>query len=683
MSGLLDLYAAQAGPSAPPLVSIPSTAGERFDAEYEAATAPDRWSSVNGARRNWYQRVIDEHHAETGKTLLNPYGAVTPEEMLRLGNQPAVIEERKNKLIEENRALREIKPDALNAENVDQAIGLAGEAARGRAADLVGTGNGLAGFAGGMLAPTPENILGAFIPPSRAIFGATAVARSFLGGLGREAAYQAGAMGALTAATEGMDVLARQETGTAPGAGEVVSNIVGGALGGAVLGGAFHALHMGPRALWERWNRLPEDVRANAPLEVRDSMKVLGQDALYGDSNRLGLPQDLHERYQGRANDAVLRGTPPNFEDLAGVGEMPMTGLATVLREVPTDMRVRGMDILDRLSMTPGALEDVAREARPDLFSAVNQRTSDELIKEERARLYDAAGAVPRRRKDMNDQAAFNVFSRETASFLDQRLGEFSLTRDEAHDLFTHYKRGKGQTPEQALEDAIDRWGDATERSALRSPELDEEWRKDMEALGAHFENERHKGGGSYSDFRGRETRFPELTNYWTMERQPVDEEIPFGQGSETARNRSGDGAGGGQEPAARGATSARRQGAETGGARGTEEAAAEAVRRDIAAALEKGKANPELAAAIQRAEFNRHIRTVRTVAPVERAAPESAPITPEMQTLLDAETQRVLASKDDLGGFKKILLGELDAADHAEKDVKAAMRCLNAGVPL
>ncbi len=334
MSGLLDLYAAQAGPSGPALIQTPSTPGERFSAEQGAATAPDRYFNLNESRRNWYGRTIDELKAETGQAHLNPLDPPTREEMFKDGVAVPTVQiqaDRLNKLIEANRALREVKPDAINAEGIDTFIGVEGDAARQKAAELHDTGNGFFAFAGGALALTPENIGGMMLPPSRLVLGAVPIARGFMSSVLREGLYQGAANAGLTAATTGLDVLARKETGTAPTLGEATGDIAMGFAGGAVLGAGFHALHAGPRALYERWTALPEKVRDNAPLEVKDAMTVLQQDAIYSNANRLGLPWDLHERYQGKALDAVMRGRMPSLDELRP-GDVPQTGVGTVLR---------------------------------------------------------------------------------------------------------------------------------------------------------------------------------------------------------------------------------------------------------------------------------------------------------------------------------------------------------------
>ncbi len=386
---LLDVYAAQSGPTSQPAISIPSTPGERFTAEREAADAPDSWWNLTGSRRDAWQLSIDALHKATGTAFPNPYGPVTPEEMTRLGNQPALIEERRQKIIEAHRTL--IRDSGVSAELpdpelIDQQIGDRGRALRTRSASLVDTGSGLAAFAGGATALTPVNVGGFLIPPSRAVFGATTIARGFLAGVGREAAYQAVTQGALVAASEAVDVAARSETGSAPTFGEAAGNVVMGAAAGAVLGGGFHALFAGPKALWERWNRLPEDVKERAPLEVRDAMKVLGSDALYGETNRLGLPWPLHERYQGNALDAVMRGTAVRLDELTPA-QTPMTALATILRNAPDRISVDGLPhTVARIGGLPDSeLTSLAREMKPGSFTALDAAEARMKALDERA----------------------------------------------------------------------------------------------------------------------------------------------------------------------------------------------------------------------------------------------------------------------------------------------------------
>lgn len=392
MSGLLDLFQAQAAPSGPPLVAMPSTPGERFDASMAEAMSPDRYFTIAGARRDKWQETIDALHTATGQAYDNPYGAVT----LKPGeNDRQVRKEREQKIVDAYRALQHdsgVSAELPDPETIDQRIADEGRAVRERSGALAGTGNGIFAFAGSMLAPTPENIVGAIIPPSRAVLGATTVARGFLAGLGREALYQ-GAVGAgLTAATEGLDVLARKETGTAPEAGEITSNVLMGGAGGAVLGAGFHALHAGPRALWERWQGLKPQIRENAPLEVRDAMQAIEREVLFRDANRLGLPWELHERYQGNALDAIMRGRAPTLEEIAP-GDTPMTALSTILRQ-PKGISVEGLGgAFDRVTALPDSeLEPFARELKPEPFQKHDQATGQLAdVRQQIARMDETA----------------------------------------------------------------------------------------------------------------------------------------------------------------------------------------------------------------------------------------------------------------------------------------------------
>lgn len=382
--GLLDVYAAQAGPTSQPLIQTPSTPGERFSAEFAATMAPDRWFNLGASRQEEWQKSIDALHAATGETFLNPYAdRVSNEELSRLGSKYAAQAERRQKIIDAHRSLiREsgVSADLPDPETIDQRIGDQGRALRDKAASLVDTGNGLAAFAGGALAPTPENIAGLFLPPARMTVAATVVARGFLANIGREAAYQAALQGGLTAGSEALDYAARSEIGTAPTLGEAAGNVAMGAAAGAVMGGAFHVLHAGPKALWERWNALPAPMRENAPLEVRDAMKVIEQDTIYGAANRLGLPWALHDRYQREAMDPILRGRALSADELRPA-DTSMTALGMILRNAPqpVDARADLPRAIERIaSLSDADLEPFARQIKPSSFTALD-RVNEQL----------------------------------------------------------------------------------------------------------------------------------------------------------------------------------------------------------------------------------------------------------------------------------------------------------------
>lgn len=460
---LLDIAAQQSGPTGQPLIQTPSTPRERFGAEFDASLyAGDRWFNLNSSRREGHQTVVDALHTATGQTFLNPYGPVTSEEMMRLGNQPALIEERKQKLRDARNALQQeagvgdVLPDP---DMVDRQIGEQGEALRTRAARLVDTGNGLAAFAGGALAPTPENIAGLLIPPSKMVFGATTVARGFLAGVGREALYQGATQGALTAASEGLDVLARSETGTRSTAPEVLGNIALGTAAGAVLGGAFHAAATGPKALWERWNRLPEAVKENAPLEVRDAFRIIQNDTIYGDANRLGLPWAMHEKFEREAMDPILRGKAAVLDELRPE-DTPLSALASVLRKgtaldtILRDGEAAGRFDLEglqrgaaRVAALPDAeLEPFARQVNPKPFTALDRVAAQ--LEELRGKLETLKAAAPDAVELQQHDAAVAAAVRES---MPKAKAPADFT-PEPHELETAKRAVRGWDPEKPLQ---------------------------------------------------------------------------------------------------------------------------------------------------------------------------------------------------------------------------------------
>lgn len=385
--GIMDLYAAQSGVNEQPLQALPRSFGERFGAEVDAATAPDRYFNLNASRRDMWQRAIDDVHGATGEAFSNPYGAVTPEEMTRLGNQPAVIAERRNKIIEASRMVRAAGNDQLfDPENIDRYIGEEGNRARGTAAEFEGTGNGLGAFLGGMAAPTPENLVGLVVPPLRISTGAAVVGNTFLRGLAREAGYQAAVNMGLEALAEGADVAARGETGTAPGLAEVAGNVAMAGVAGAVLGGGIHAAHAGAVKLHRMWTGLPEEVRAKAPLEVQDAFRTIESEALYSGQNRLGIDPLIHEQSQARAIDAAIKGRAVSLGDLQP-GDTPLTALSTILREAPDQIRAEGLgNVVERVQALPDSeIVAVLRETKPELFKTLDDIERRATALDERA----------------------------------------------------------------------------------------------------------------------------------------------------------------------------------------------------------------------------------------------------------------------------------------------------------
>lgn len=393
MGGLLDLYSKTAGTTDAPLQALPSTLGERVAATADETFAPDRYFMIQGSRRDMWQRATDELQKVTGEALPNPYMPVTTEEIQRLGNEPAVQAERRNRIIEASRLARaQGNEDLFDPENIDRYIGEEANRRRGRARDLEGTGNGFLNFlaAAGLETATPHGLVGVFVPVTR-LPGAAGVARSFLGNVAREGAFQAGANAALQAGAEGLDFLARSDTGSAQTAGEIATNIAGAAVIGGGLGAGLRALHL-------KWLGLPNDVRANAPLEVKDAFRAIEGDVLYSGKNRLGVDALLHERFVEQSMDPILRGRAPDFTGLARSVDTPFTALGTVLRTVPDEVNVRGLEglgtAMDRVRALPDReLETFARELAPRPFERLDGVQAE--IAQVRAQLDELNARAP------------------------------------------------------------------------------------------------------------------------------------------------------------------------------------------------------------------------------------------------------------------------------------------------
>lgn len=306
MTGILALAADRADLGGPFLQAAPSNFGERFGAAMDEAQAPDRWFNIEGARRDKWQASIDALHTATGKSYDNPLayvpgaGSAGPDGQVI--DPVAVRRQREQAIIQAHaEATRDVGAELPDPNLIEQQISEEGKAVRGKAASLVDTGGGLGAFFGAAAAPTPENLAGFLIPPSKLLFGAMPVARGFLAGIGREAAFQGAANAALTGASDLADL--------ATGAKEI-GEIPGDVLGAAVAGGAFGAAFHTPVALWERWNALPQKVRDAAPLEVKDSFNVVEREALFKNPNVFGLDPSLHDGTAAQSVDDLVKSPP-------------------------------------------------------------------------------------------------------------------------------------------------------------------------------------------------------------------------------------------------------------------------------------------------------------------------------------------------------------------------------------
>jgi GNAT superfamily N-acetyltransferase len=360
MTGVLDIGFASADLSVRnPLTSVPSTHGERLDAEWGAAQAPDRYFNITGERRRLWQESLDAYHSLTGERLPNPY-----EPTLEFGKTTAAQEaERRDAAMQKFRAAREQFPELPDPELIDFRIAQAGRYARRAASERVDTGGGFGGFVGGVLGEsvTPHGVAGAFVPPARlSILAAEAAIQGFLRSVGREAVLQAGVGVASQAAGELLDYAARKPLGTPQTGEEIAQNIVGAGVGGAVLGGGFRGLH-------EAWRRLRPEVRAAAPSSIKDA--VITVERSLADEGTNPLPREaagVHEQALERAQADVVRGRPARVtEFVATATEDAVDGpylLRGVMPEGPPGVsvevgRVRGtgFDLPERTEFRPGS----------------------------------------------------------------------------------------------------------------------------------------------------------------------------------------------------------------------------------------------------------------------------------------------------------------------------------------
>lgn len=432
--GLLDLYAAQADRSAQnPLQAVPRTLGERVEATATETFAPDRYFRLEGARRDMWQRSADELYQATGQRLANPLDPPTPDELFKDGVAvpiPEIRRDRQNKIIDAARLARASGFDDLfDPENIDRYIAEDATRRRQQAASFEGTGNGIGNFLAGaaLETATPHGLIGLAIPVTRLPSAAAAsVGRTFLANVGREAAFQATANAGLQTFAEALDAASRSETGTAPTLGESLTNIAGAAVFGGAIGGGVRALHL-------KWLGLPEKVRAEAPLEVRDAFRVIEADALYGGQNRLGFDPMLHERYAGNAMDAVMRGRPVDLSDVTRGADTAMTAIGRAL-STPEAIQAQGLDnlatALDRVRALPDSeLEPIARQIKPGSFTQLD------AVDEKLRALDERVAAV---RQEAEQIGLTDVADIDTAARLqdiEERLAAKGLRRAVRQDL--------------------------------------------------------------------------------------------------------------------------------------------------------------------------------------------------------------------------------------------------------
>lgn len=432
--GLLDLHSGEANASVEnPVEALPSTLSERLSGSAGEIFGPGRYFNMTGAQRDGWQQTIDQLQTATGETHLNPYGPVTPEEMGRLGNQPAITAERQQKIIQaRNEVLHASGVDAgiADPQEVDRNIGAEQERRDQIAARLQGTGNGFGNFLGSMAMSSiePVNAIGLLLPVGRmGTAAASAVGKTWLGEVAKEAGVQGAFNASLSAMTEGLDYATKETTGQPHSIVDSAGNVVQGAVFGAILGASVRGLHL-------MWTGLPPEVRAKAPTEVKDAFRVIENDTLYSGDNRLGIDPLLHDRYTANAADPVMRGRAPTIDDLRGsTGGMdtPMTALGTILSERPEQIRPEGLEGAKAgvRHLPDSELEPLLRETKPAAFAPVeNIDTKLKALDERISVIHQEAQQI-----GLADVADIDTAAR--LQDIDQRLAAKGLRKATRQDL--------------------------------------------------------------------------------------------------------------------------------------------------------------------------------------------------------------------------------------------------------
>lgn len=626
--GILDLAADAADLSARDSIrALPRTLGERVEASAAEIFSPDRYFNIAGARTEAWQRAADELFDATGQKFLNPYAAVTTQEAMDPNFQPGqIVQQRQNKIIEAARMARAQGNETLfDPEGIDRYIAEEATRRRERAGSFVGTGNGIGNFVAsvGMSAVEPVNVLALAVPVTRLpSIAAVRTGETFFRNVARETLFQAGANVATQALTEALDYRTRAPLGTEQTAGEVAGNLAAAGVFGGVLGGGVRALHL-------KWLGLPEKLRLEAPLEVRDAFRVVEAETLYSGQNRLGVDPLLHERYQGRAMDAILRGRPVDLADLSRTSDTPLTALGTILRSEPGTIRadISGLgNTVDRVRALPDTeIEAVLREARPDAFKQI-----DDIAR--RAAELDAR--VSQINSELDQIGLPDVVDLDTAARLQDievQLARKGLRRQEREDL---------EREREMITQSVDPQGRLAE---------------ELKALRADFFPEQQKALKEIAEAREALARERESAQ------SGVSREI------EQMRNRLG---------------------SMDFGRAFADEMPADVLAREFGSFGPAG-----LAEAIQRADMMRQVRVFRDVmgepgsvgfSRSTEAMPSRATetLTPEQAKALDVETARLMeneatASREvSINGRTMSAREAMEDADRMAKDAQAALGC-------
>ena len=302
----------------PNLSAVPSSFGERFSAAWSAGQSPDRYWNEARVRIGKADQIIDTVHSLTGERPLNPYDVNSPMQD-EMDLMPAEIQAKRLTALREATQRARAKTDQfggmsdelLDPDSIDLAVANESRAARTRDERLTGTGGGVGAFLGAAAAETasPHGIASSFIPVTR-MGGAVAQVglRAFAWNVAKEAAFQGGAAGAVQSLGTLVDYQGRKQFGTEQTTEQIMEEIISAAGGGAIIGGAFRAIHLGVLKLASRGVDIPEP--------VLDRARMMEEGDLYGNKNPLGINPGQMEvaTDQGMRAAVVGRAASPNVD---------------------------------------------------------------------------------------------------------------------------------------------------------------------------------------------------------------------------------------------------------------------------------------------------------------------------------------------------------------------------------
>ena len=290
--GLMGNTADQ-GQTTPDLSALPSTHGERMGAAWDAGNSPDRFWNVNSARKERADKIIDDLHAMTGERLLNPFDNSPTQAEIRenLGQPTTVIYAKRLEALREARRGRPRPASSSSAACPRTILTSTASTPRsprravpgGRADErLTGTGGGFGGFIGaaGAEMMSPLSILTAFMPVTRMPLAiAEAHDRRICPQRRPRGAVPGRHAGAVQACRPTSTTRRARQFGTEQTTAQIFEEIRRRTVGGAFLGGAFRAAHLGILKLASRGVEIPP--------AVRDAAVMAEGAELYGTKNPL------------------------------------------------------------------------------------------------------------------------------------------------------------------------------------------------------------------------------------------------------------------------------------------------------------------------------------------------------------------------------------------------------------